>query len=86
MDFFGPDDPVFVISVVSRRFGISAQMLRIFEREGLIEPARTENQTRLYSENNLRRLERICELTQVYGVNLAGVKVLLQQEEKKRTR
>ena len=67
----------YMISVVGRNYGIHPQTLRLYEREGLLKPSRTEGNTRLYSEDDLRQLEVILNLTRDLGVNLAGVEVIL---------
>ena len=82
MRLHGPDEPVYTIGVAARLLGVSPQTLRMIEREGLLEPARTEANTRLYSENDLLLLQRICFLVREEGVNLAGVKMILQIESK----
>jgi MerR family transcriptional regulator, heat shock protein HspR len=66
-----------MISAVSERFDIHPQTLRLYEREGLITPARSRGNTRLYDEETLDRLEQILTLTRDLGVNLAGVEVIL---------
>jgi MerR family transcriptional regulator/heat shock protein HspR len=66
-----------MISAVSERFDIHPQTLRLYEREGLISPARSRGNTRLYDEETLDRLEQILTLTRDLGVNLAGVEVIL---------
>ncbi|HTQ81492.1 MAG TPA: helix-turn-helix transcriptional regulator [Thermoanaerobaculia bacterium] len=70
-----------MISVVAERFGIHPQTLRLYEREGLIKPARSTGNTRLYDEEAIRRLEIILTLTRDLGVNLAGVEVILNMKE-----
>lgn len=70
-----------MISTVSERFGIHPQTLRLYEREGLINPARSAGNTRLYDEETLDRLEQILTLTRDLGVNLAGVEVVLQLQD-----
>ncbi len=76
------DETKFVmISVVAERFDIHPQTLRLYEREGLIRPARSSGNTRLYDEETLRRLEIILTLTRELGVNLAGVEVILNMRE-----
>lgn len=74
--------PLFMISVVSEMLGIHPQTLRLYEREGLIVPSRTEGNTRLYSEEDIERLRTILSLTRDLGVNLAGVEVILSMREK----
>ena len=70
-----------MISVVSERFDIHPQTLRLYEREGLINPARSAGNTRLYDEGTLERIEQILTLTRDLGVNLAGVEVILELQE-----
>ncbi len=65
------------ISAVAERFDIHPQTLRLYEREGLIKPPRSDGNTRLYDEDTLERLETILTLTRDLGVNLAGVEVIL---------
>ena len=67
----------YMIGVVSMRYGVHPQTLRLYEREGLLTPSRTEGKTRLYSDEDLERLEFILNLTRDLGVNLAGVEVVL---------
>jgi len=69
---------VYVISVAAGLAGCHPRTLRIYEEEGLVDPVRTETNIRLYSDEDLRRVRAIRYLTQVRGVNLAGVKLLLQ--------
>jgi MerR family transcriptional regulator/heat shock protein HspR len=71
-----------MISVVSEMLGIHPQTLRIYEREGFIKPLRSEGNTRLYSEEDVEKLEMILRLTRELGVNLAGVEVILSMREK----
>jgi len=71
-----------MISVVSERFGIHPQTLRLYEREGLIKPVRSAGNTRLYDEVAIRRLKMILALTRDMGVNLAGVDVILNLQER----
>ena len=71
----------YMISVVSRRFDVHPQTLRLYEREGLLKPSRTDGNTRLYSDEDLDRLSRILRLTRELGVNLAGVEVSLKMQE-----
>lgn len=72
----------FMISSVAKLYNIHPQTLRLYEREGLLRPSRTEGNTRLYSEEDLRRLEIILNLTRELGVNLAGVDIILNMREK----
>ncbi|OGW54700.1 MAG: MerR family transcriptional regulator [Nitrospirae bacterium RBG_13_43_8] len=69
--------PLFMISVVSKMLGVHPQTLRLYEREGLITPNRTKR-SRLYSEEDVERLEMILRLTKELGVNKAGVEVILR--------
>src|SRR5687767_15670666 len=71
-------DGYVMISIISERYNIHPQTLRLYEREGLIKPARTQGNTRLYGEDEIRKLEMILTLTRDLGVNLAGVEVVLQ--------
>lgn len=70
-----------MISAVAERFEIHPQTLRLYEREGLIKPARSAGNTRLYDEESIRRLETILTLTRDLGVNLAGVEVILNMKQ-----
>ena len=72
----------YMISTVARLYNIHPQTLRLYEREGLLKPSRTEGNTRLYTEEDLRRLEIILKLTREFGVNLAGVEIILSMREK----
>lgn len=76
------DRPVFPISVVAQMLGVHPQTLRLYERVGLISPGRTKGKTRLYSQRDLDRLRVILHFTQDLGVNLAGVGLLLEMQEK----
>ena len=71
-----------MISVVSERFGIHPQTLRLYEREGLIKPVRSAGNIRLYDEVVIRCLKMILVLTRDMGVNLAGVDVILNLQER----
>jgi len=72
----------YMISVVSKAYGIHPQTLRLYEREGLLKPSRTDGNTRLYSDEDLRQLEVILNLTRDLGVNLAGVEIVLNMRRK----
>jgi MerR family transcriptional regulator/heat shock protein HspR len=72
----------YVISVVAERFQVHPQTLRLYEREGLLKPSRTEGNTRLYTDGDLERLELILNLTRDLGVNLAGVEIVLNMRER----
>lgn len=73
---------VFRIGAIAERFGIHPQTLRMYEREGLLRPARTEGNTRLYDSDTIERLEIILTLTRHLGVNLAGVEVILHMKQR----
>lgn len=77
----GYDEPVYLISVVAKVLSIHPQTLRQYEREGLVEPSRTDGRMRLYSEKDLDRIKMILRLTRDLGVNLAGVDIILQLKE-----
>jgi MerR family transcriptional regulator/heat shock protein HspR len=81
-----PQRPVYVISVAASIVSVHPRTLRIYEDEGLICPARTPSNIRLYSENDIRRVLWIRHLTQNLGVNLAGVRILFELEERLGTR
>jgi len=72
------DEPVYLISVVSKILNIHPQTLRQYEREGLIKPSRTEGKMRLYSQRDIDKLKLILSLVRDLGVNLAGVEIVLQ--------
>ena len=72
----------YMISAVSQKYGIHPQTLRLYEREGLLKPSRTQGHTRLYSDADLERLETILNLTRELGVNLAGVEIILNMRRK----
>ena len=73
---------VFRIGAIAERYGIHPQTLRMYEREGLLRPARTEGNTRLYDTDTIERLEIILTLTRHLGVNLAGVEVILHMKQR----
>src|SRR5688500_8924999 len=75
------DDAVYVISVAAELAGVHPQTLRVYERKGLLRPARTSGNTRRYSASDIERLRRIQQLTQDDGVNLAGARMVLALEE-----
>ena len=81
-----PGRPCFVISVAASLVQAHPRTLRIYEDEGLLAPARTPTNIRLYSENDIRRILWIRRLTQERGVNLAGVRLLFELEERLGTR
>jgi MerR family transcriptional regulator/heat shock protein HspR len=72
----------YTISAVADEYDIHPQTLRLYEREGLLKPSRSEGNTRLYTDSDLERLEVILSLTRDLGVNLAGVEIILNMREK----
>jgi MerR family transcriptional regulator/heat shock protein HspR len=72
---------VYVISVAAELAGVHPQTLRIYERRGLLSPARTAGNTRRYSDSDIARLRAIQKLTQELGVNLAGVQLIMEMED-----
>jgi MerR family transcriptional regulator/heat shock protein HspR len=72
----------YTISAVAEQFELHPQTLRLYEREGLLKPSRSEGNTRLYTDADLERLEIILSLTRDLGVNLAGVEIILNMREK----
>ena len=72
----------YMISAVAQKYNIHPQTLRLYEREGLLKPSRTEGNTRLYSDDDLAQLETILSLTRDLGVNLAGVEIIMNMRRK----
>ncbi len=72
----------YMISVVAEMYDIHPQTLRLYEREGLLKPSRTEGNTRLYTEEDLKRLEFILSLARDLGVNISGIAIILQMRER----
>jgi MerR family transcriptional regulator, heat shock protein HspR len=72
----------YMISAVAEQYQLHPQTLRLYEREGLLKPSRSEGNTRLYTDEDLERLEMILKLTRDLGVNLAGVEIILNMREK----
>jgi MerR family transcriptional regulator, heat shock protein HspR len=72
----------YMISAVAEQYQIHPQTLRLYEREGLLKPSRSDGNTRLYTDDDLERLEVILHLTRDLGVNLAGVEIILNMREK----
>ena len=72
----------YMISAVAEKYSLHPQTLRLYEREGLLTPSRSQGNTRLYTEDDLERLELILNLTRELGVNLAGVEVILNMRDK----
>jgi len=77
-----PDAGVFAISIASEMVGTGAQNLRLYERRGLVSPARTAGGTRLYSHDDVNRMRRIVSLLNNDGLNLAGVAMVLELEKR----
>ena len=71
-----------MISSVAEQYGLHPQTLRLYEREGLLAPSRSDGNTRLYTDEDLERLEVILQLTRELGVNLAGVEIILNMRDK----
>jgi MerR family transcriptional regulator/heat shock protein HspR len=71
-----------MISTVAEMYDIHPQTLRLYEREGLLKPSRTDGNTRLYTEDDLKRLEVILSLARDLGVNISGIAVILQMRER----
>ena len=72
----------YMISAVAEMYGIHPQTLRLYEREGLLKPSRTEGNTRMYTDEDLQRLEFILSLARDLGVNIAGMAIILQMRER----
>ena len=72
----------YMISSVAEMYGIHPQTLRLYEREGLLKPSRTEGNTRLYTDSDLERLELILSLARDLGVNISGIAIILQMRER----
>jgi len=72
----------YMISAVAEMYGIHPQTLRLYEREGLLKPSRTEGNTRLYTEEDLKRLEFILTLARDLAVNISGIAIILQMRER----
>ncbi len=72
----------YMISAVAEQYEIHPQTLRMYEREGLLAPSRSDGNTRLYTDEDLERLDVILKLTRELGVNLAGVEIILNMREK----
>jgi MerR family transcriptional regulator/heat shock protein HspR len=72
----------YMISAVAELYGIHPQTLRLYEREGLLKPSRTEGNTRLYTDQDLERLEFILSLARDLGVNISGMAIILEMRER----
>ena len=79
---FDDYEPCYVISIAAKILGVHAQTLRYYEREGLIEPSRSQGRVRLYSRRDIDRLRQIKTLVNDLGVNLAGVDIILRLNER----
>jgi MerR family transcriptional regulator/heat shock protein HspR len=73
---------VYMISAVAEMYDIHPQTLRLYEREGLLKPSRTDGNTRMYTEEDLQRLEFILSLARDLGVNISGIAIILQMRER----
>ncbi len=82
---FERDEPIFIISVAARMLGVRTQTLRYYESIGLIEPARSKGNQRVFSQNDVERVRQIRNLMDDLGVNLAGVEVVMNLLERLRT-
>lgn len=76
------DEPVYVISVAARLAGLPCWVLRVLDQEGIVVPVRTESNRRLYSDHDITLLAHVRYLTEERGVNIAGVKVILEMERR----
>src|SRR5262245_16211478 len=76
------DQPRYVISVAAQILGVHPQTLRLYEREGLVEPKRTGGKIRLYSERDIEKIRSVMRLTNDLGVNLAGAEAILNMRER----
>jgi MerR family transcriptional regulator/heat shock protein HspR len=72
----------YMISVVAEMYEIHPQTLRLYEREGLLKPSRSDGNTRMYTEDDLKRLEFILSLARDLGVNIAGIGIILNMRER----
>ena len=72
----------YMISAVAEMYGIHPQTLRLYEREGLLKPSRSEGNTRYYTEEDLERLEFILSLARELGVNISGIAIILEMRER----
>jgi MerR family transcriptional regulator/heat shock protein HspR len=75
-------EKTYLISAVASKYNIHPQTLRLYEREGLLIPSRSEGNTRVYREEDLKKLEFILNLTRDMGVNLAGIEIIINMKEK----
>ncbi|MBB6051786.1 MerR family transcriptional regulator [Armatimonas rosea] len=77
------NEPVYVISVAARLAGLPCWVLRVLDQEGIVVPRRTDSNRRLYSDSDIVTLARVRHLTEERGVNIAGVKVILELEQER---
>jgi len=75
-------EKTYLISAVATRYGIHPQTLRLYEREGLLIPSRSQGNTRVYSDRDLEKLELILSLSREMGVNLAGIEIIINMRRK----
>ena len=75
-------EPCYVISIAARMVGVQAHTLRYYERQGLVNPSRSEGNIRLYSEEDIGRIRHVKTLMEELGLNLAGVEVILRMSER----
>ena len=75
------EEPTYLISNVSQMLNIHPQTLRQYEREGLVTPSRTNRKVRLYSQIDINKIKYILQLTRIYGINIAGVKMILEKNQ-----
>jgi MerR family transcriptional regulator/heat shock protein HspR len=76
------DEPLYVISIAARMLGVQTHTLRYYERLGLLEPSRTKGKIRLYSQRDIERVQTIKRLMEDLGVNLAGVEVIMNMNQR----
>ena len=77
-----PGKAYYMISAVAQKYNIHPQTLRLYEREGLLKPSRTEGNTRLYTDEDIERLELILSLARDLGVNISGIAIIIQMRER----
>lgn len=75
------DTPLYMIGIVAQMLSIHPQTLRLYEKEGLVVPKRSQGNTRLYSGRDVDRLKFILHLTRDMGVNLAGIEIILRMRD-----
>ena len=75
------DTPLYMIGIVAQMLSLHPQTLRLYEKEGLVVPGRSQGNTRLYSERDVERLKSILHLTRDMGVNLAGIEIILRMRD-----